>query len=142
MEHQGQSVRRPRPTARRRAHACLLQPKVVLAKLRRSPVSLRTQGSNASLSFHSPTRLVITTTAGHHLLYSLTPPHPRNPRRPDTVYALPGAERGRAAWPPGPGEGRDIEGLVLRALGERGMPVGDGVGWCVRVVVVWCRCSC
>lgn len=117
------------------------QPKVVLAKLRRTPISLRTQGSNASLSFDSPSRLVITTNSGHHLLYSLTPPNPPNARKPNIVYALPGGEKGRMAWPPGPGEGRPMEGLVLRALGERGMPVGDGVGWCVSNWALCIQCG-
>jgi RAB6A-GEF complex partner protein 1 len=106
-----------------------LQPKVVLAKLRRSPLSLRTHGSNATVAFHSPSRLIITTTSGHHLLYSISLTSPVGSRRGNSVYTVPGGAQGAKMWPKGPGEGHDLEGIVLRAEGERGMPVGDGVGW-------------
>lgn len=106
-----------------------LQPKVVLAKLRRSPLSLRTHGSNATVAFHSPSRLIITTTSGHHLLYSISLSSPVGSRRGNSVYTVPGGAQGARMWPKGPGEGHDLEGIVLRGEGERGMPVGDGVGW-------------
>jgi hypothetical protein len=107
----------------------LNQPKVVLAKLRRTPLSLRTHGSNASVAFHSPVRLIITTTSGHHLLYSISLATPVGSRRGNSVYVIPGGDKGAKQWPKGPGEGHELEGIVLRSEGERGMPVGDGVGW-------------
>ena len=91
--------------------------------------SLRTHGPNATLVFHSTARIVITTTSGHHLLYSITPADTVLAKRGNTAYVLPGGDKGSKAWPRGPGEGRDVEGIVLREEGTRGMAVGDGVGW-------------
>ncbi|BGO89111.1 hypothetical protein NBRC10512_003856 [Rhodotorula toruloides] len=110
-----------------------IRPKVVLAKLRRTPISLRTHGSNAAVHFHGPSRLVVTTSSGHHLLYSFSPVV-TNPNRKgaNDVYVLPGGEKAAQAWPKGPGEGQALEGIVLRGEGERGMAIGDGVG-CVCV---------
>ncbi|BGP45572.1 WD40 repeat protein [Rhodotorula kratochvilovae] len=110
------------------------RPKVVLAKLRRTPLSLRTHGSNASVHFHGPTRLVVTTSSGHHLLYSIVPAAAASASRRTTneVYVLPGGEKAAEAWPKGPGEGHELEGIVLRGDGERGMAVGEGVG-CVCI---------
>ncbi|KAI5481005.1 ribosome control protein 1 domain containing protein [Pseudohyphozyma bogoriensis] len=105
-----------------------VRPKAVLAKLRRTPLSLRTQGSNASVIFHSPTQLVVTTTAGHHLLYSISPATALGGRKSTQAYVLPGGEKGAKAWPDGPGEGKGVSGVILRGEGERGMPLGDGVG--------------
>ncbi|GAA5891765.1 hypothetical protein JCM5296_001855 [Sporobolomyces johnsonii] len=107
------------------------RPKVVLAKLRRTPVSLRTHGSNASVHFHSSTRLIITTTSGHHLLYSISLASSGS-RKGNAIYVLPGGEKAAAMWPKGPGEGHELEGIVLMGEAERGMAVGDGVG-CVCV---------
>jgi len=106
-----------------------MQPKVVLAKVHRSATSLRAHGTNASLVFISPTRLVVTTATGHLLLYSITRAPPIGGRTTSEVYVLPGGPRGSAAWPRGPGEGRPLEGVVIRSEGERGMAVGDGVSW-------------
>lgn len=107
----------------------LPQPKVVLAKLHRSATSLRAHGTNASLVFVSPTRLVVTTTTGHHLLYSINRAPPIGGRTSSEVYVLPGGPRGSATWARGPGEGRPLEGVVIRSEGERSMAVGDGVSW-------------
>ncbi|GAA6007995.1 hypothetical protein JCM11491_006569 [Sporobolomyces phaffii] len=102
------------------------RPAVVLAKLKRSPISLRTHGSNAHVAFHSDARLVVTTTTGHSLLYKITPLGRR-------VYALPGGDKAREQWPRGPGEGPDeIPGVALEGDGERSIQVGDGIG-CVCV---------
>ncbi|KAM0787921.1 hypothetical protein ACM66B_006127 [Microbotryomycetes sp. NB124-2] len=109
-----------------------IRPKVVLAKLKRSPLSLRTHGSNAIVSFHGPSRLIITTTSGHHLLYSITLATPPGSRRSNAVYTLPGGDKAAQQWPKGPGEGHDLEGIVLRSEGERGTAVGDGIA-CVCV---------
>lgn len=46
------------------------------------------------------------------------------------AYVIPGGEKGALNWPNGPGEGHGVRGVILRSEGERGMPVGDGVGWC------------
>ncbi|GAA6063151.1 hypothetical protein JCM10212_006309 [Sporobolomyces blumeae] len=111
------------------------RPKVVLAKLKRTPVSLRTHGSNSLVHFHSRDRIVITTTSGHSLLYSLGPIHQHNKaknRKANDVYVLPGGEKAKDLWPAGPGEGQDLEGIVIRGEGERSIQVGDGVG-CVCV---------
>ncbi|GAA5952681.1 hypothetical protein JCM21900_000402 [Sporobolomyces salmonicolor] len=107
------------------------RPKVVLAKLRRTPVSLRTHGSNASVHFHSSTRLIITTTSGHHLLYSISLASAGS-RKGNSIYVLPGGEKAAAMWPKGPGEGHEVEGIMLMGEAERGMAVGDGVG-CVCI---------
>ncbi|BGP22387.1 ribosome control protein 1 domain containing protein [Rhodotorula toruloides] len=110
-----------------------IRPKVVLAKLRRTPISLRTHGSNASVHFHGPSRLVITTSSGHHLFYSILPVvSSANKRGANEIYVLPGGEKAAQAWPRGPGEGQELEGIVLRGEGERGMAIGDGVG-CVCI---------
>ncbi|GAA6008268.1 RIC1 family protein [Rhodotorula paludigena] len=111
-----------------------IRPKVVLAKLRRTPLSLRTHGSNASVHFHGSSHLIVTTSSGHHLLYSIVPATASNSSRRPTneVYVLPGGDKAAEAWPKGPGEGQDLEGIVLRGEGERGMGIGDGVG-CVCV---------
>ncbi|KAK4051297.1 WD40 repeat protein [Microbotryomycetes sp. JL221] len=109
-----------------------IRPKVVLAKLKRSPVSLRTHGSNASVTFHGPSRLIITTTSGHHLLYSITLATPPGSRKSNAVYIVPGGDKATQQWPKGPGEGHELEGIVLRSEGERGTAVGDGIG-CVCV---------
>lgn len=122
----------------------------MLAKVIRSSSSLRTHGPNSSLLFHSPTRLVVTTTTGHLLLYSLTPTtststpaaSPFSPltsfgRSPvsngtlekgEKVYVIPGGEKGSAAWPKGAGEGGDVRGLILREEGWRGGGIDEGVG--------------
>ncbi|GJN88122.1 hypothetical protein Rhopal_001078-T1 [Rhodotorula paludigena] len=111
-----------------------IRPKVVLAKLRRTPLSLRTHGSNASVHFHGSSHLIVTTSSGHHLLYSIVPATAASSSRRQTneVYVLPGGDKAAEAWPKGPGEGQDLEGIVLRGEGERGMGIGDGVG-CVCV---------
>ncbi|SCZ92024.1 BZ3500_MvSof-1268-A1-R1_Chr5-3g08288 [Microbotryum saponariae] len=105
-------------------------PKVVLAKLRRTPLSLRTHGSNSLVAFHTPTRLVVTTTSGHHLLYSIDSAASVNHRTKSNndVYTVPGGQKGDAMWPKGPGEGANLQGIVLRAEAERGLAIGDGVG--------------
>ncbi|SCV72828.1 BQ2448_4365 [Microbotryum intermedium] len=105
-------------------------PKVVLAKLRRTPLSLRTHGSNALVAFHSPTRLVVTTTSGHHLLYSIDSAASvsNRTRSNNEVYTVPGGEKGDAMWPRGPGEGAKLHGIVLRGEAERGLAIGEGVG--------------
>lgn len=110
-----------------------LQPKVVIAKLRRNAGSLRRHGSNASVYFDSPTSLVVTTTLGHHLLYSLFSPV-RNAAK-SSAYVLPGGEKEKANWPDGAGEGTAMLGLVLTADGERTETMGEGVGWCVYSLV-------
>lgn len=104
------------------------QPKVVLAKLRRTPHSLRTHGSNASIAWHSSVAFVITSTSGHHLLYSLSPVLATAKTTP-SAYVLPGGEKGAKLWPNGPGEGKPLVAMLLRGEGERGMGVGEGVGW-------------
>ncbi|GAA5829201.1 hypothetical protein JCM11251_004158 [Rhodosporidiobolus azoricus] len=107
------------------------RPKVVLAKLRRTPLSLRTHGSNASVVFHGPSRLIVTTTNGHHLIYTISPiasGEATRTRRSGAVYVLPGGEKAKEVWPDGPGEGGELEGVLLRSEGERGMAVGDGIG--------------
>ncbi|GAA6048193.1 hypothetical protein JCM3770_003704 [Rhodotorula araucariae] len=111
-----------------------IRPKVVLAKLRRTPLSLRTHGSNASVHFHGPARIIVTTSTGHHLLYSVVPAAAASTSRQTTnaVYVLPGGDKAAEAWPKGPGEGHELEGIVLLGDGERGMAVGEGVG-CVCV---------
>ncbi|KDE04043.1 hypothetical protein MVLG_05482 [Microbotryum lychnidis-dioicae p1A1 Lamole] len=105
-------------------------PKVVLAKLRRTPLSLRTHGSNSLVAFHTPTRLVVTTTSGHHLLYSIDSAASLNHRTKSNndVYTVPGGQKGDAVWPKGPGEGANLQGIVLRGEAERGLAIGDGVG--------------
>ncbi|GAA5919951.1 hypothetical protein JCM6882_000223 [Rhodosporidiobolus microsporus] len=111
------------------------RPKVVLAKLRRTPLSLRTHGSNASVHFHGPSRLIVTTTTGYHLLYTISTiasGEATRTRRSGAVYVLPGGEKAKEVWPDGPGEGGELEGVVLRSDGERGMAVGDGIG-CVCI---------
>ncbi|GAA5879805.1 hypothetical protein JCM8547_005190 [Rhodosporidiobolus lusitaniae] len=107
------------------------RPKVVLAKLRRTPLSLRTHGSNASIHFHGPSRLILTTSSGHHLIYSISPigsGEATRTRKSGAVYVLPGGEKAKEVWPNGPGEGGELEGIVLRAEGERAMAVGEGIG--------------
>ncbi|GAA6025117.1 hypothetical protein JCM10207_000636 [Rhodosporidiobolus poonsookiae] len=107
------------------------RPKVVLAKLRRTPVSLRTHGGNSRATFHGPARLIVTTTTGHHLLYSISPigaGEATRTRKSGAVYVLPGGEKAREVWPEGPGEGGELEGVVLRGEGERGVALGDGIG--------------
>ncbi|GAA5924449.1 RIC1 family protein [Sporobolomyces koalae] len=114
--------------AREEVSVWSIRPKVVLAKLKRTPVSLRTHGSNHLVHFHSSTRLVVTTTSGHTLLYSIAPvSHKQN-----HVYVLPGGDKVREVWPQGAGEGQELEGICLQGAGERSMQVGDGVG-CVCV---------
>ncbi|GAA5849964.1 hypothetical protein JCM9279_002475, partial [Rhodotorula babjevae] len=112
------------------------RPKVVLAKLRRTPFSLRTHGSNASIHFHGPTRIIVTTSTGHHLVYSIVPASTAatTGRRPTTneVYVLPGGDKAQEAWPKGAGEGQELQGIVICGDGERGMAIGEGVG-CVCV---------
>ncbi|GAA6042843.1 hypothetical protein JCM8097_004456 [Rhodosporidiobolus ruineniae] len=106
------------------------RPKVVLAKLQRTPISLRTHGSNASVRFHGPSRLILTTTTGHHLLYTISAigaGEATKTRRSGAVYVLPGGEKAKEVWPDGPGEGGELDGIVLRSDGERGMGIGDGV---------------
>ncbi|GAA5973403.1 hypothetical protein JCM11641_003115 [Rhodosporidiobolus odoratus] len=106
------------------------RPKVVLAKLRRTPLSLRTHGGNASVTFHGSRRIVVTTTGGHHLLYSISPigtGEATRTRKSGAVYVLPGGEKAKEVWPDGPGEGGELEGVVLKGEGERGMAIGDGV---------------
>ncbi|BGP18933.1 hypothetical protein JCM10213_005480 [Rhodosporidiobolus nylandii] len=107
------------------------RPKVVLAKLRRTPVSLRTHGSNASVTFHGPRRLVVTTTSGTHLIYSISPigtGEATRTRKSGAVYVLPGGEKAKEVWPDGPGEGGELDGVLLRGEGERGMALGEGIG--------------
>jgi hypothetical protein len=119
-----------------RSQASPSQPKVVLAKLRRTPISLRTHGSNASLHFHGPSRIVLTTSTGHHLIYKIDTigtGEATRTRKSGAVYVLPGGEKAKEVWPDGPGEGGELEGVVLRSEAERGMAVGDGVGWCVSL---------
>lgn len=82
---------------------------------------------------------MITTTSGHHLLYSISLYNPQGGSGSkrgvganssnSAVYVVPGGDKGARAWPAGPGEGHALEGVVLRYEGERGMAVGDGVGW-------------
>ncbi|GAA5876832.1 hypothetical protein JCM3774_000784 [Rhodotorula dairenensis] len=106
-----------------------IRPKVVLAKIRRTPLSLRTHGSNAAVHFHGPNRLVVTTSNGTNLLYSIQPaPVTRGKGATAEVYVLPGGEKANEAWPKGPGEGNELEGIVLKPEGERSMAVGEGVG--------------
>lgn len=123
-----------------------LQPKVVLAKLLRTSISLRTHGPNSSLSFHSTPsrssrsshlRIIITTTTGHQLLYSLLPATligSSAARRSSTAtaYVLPGGEKANANWPRGPGEGRELEGIILReegVLSLKGLLNGSMNNW-------------
>lgn len=47
---------------------------------------------------------------------------------------LPGGEKAKEVWPDGPGEGGELEGVVLKGEGERGMAIGDGVSWYVLVL--------
>ncbi|GAA5895098.1 Ric1p [Sporobolomyces salmoneus] len=108
------------------------RPKVVLAKLKRTPISLRTYGSNSTVHFHSPTRLVVTTTTGHTLLYSISPIVAGKSKDSNKVYVLPGGEKSRELWPRGSGEGEDLEGICLKGEGERSIQVGEGIG-CVCV---------
>lgn len=104
------------------------RPKVVLAKLKRTPISLRNHGSNSTIHFRGENRIVVTTTSGHTLLYEI---HMANEdKRKNGVYVLPGGEKAREVWPRGSGEGStELQGIVLRGLGERSIQVGDGVGW-------------
>ncbi|BGP53439.1 WD40 repeat protein [Rhodotorula sphaerocarpa] len=107
-----------------------IRPKVVLAKIRRTPFSLRTHGSNAEVQFHHPDRIVVTTSNGTNLLYSVQPaPASRTHTAGCEVYVLPGQpEKAVEAWPKGPGEGHELAGIVLKPEGERIMAAGDGVG--------------
>ncbi|GAA5957240.1 hypothetical protein JCM3765_000401 [Sporobolomyces pararoseus] len=102
------------------------RPKVVLAKLKRSPLSLRSFGSNQWVQFHSPTRLLVTTTTGHTLLYSIEPLPPSK----SNVYVLPARDKGNVqqVWPRGSGEGEELKGIVLKGEAERSIQVGDGIG--------------
>lgn len=103
-------------------------PKVVLAKLKRTPISLRNYGSNSTISFHGEDRIVVTTTTGHTLLYEI---HSVNEdKRKNGVYVLPGGDKARQVWPRGSGEGNtELQGILLKGSGERSIQVGDGVGW-------------
>ena len=92
-------------------------------------MSLRTHGSNASLAWHSSNSSIITTTSGHHLLYSIS--NYVGTRGVTTAYVLPGGDKAAKDWPNGPGEGKGLLAMVLKGEGERGMGVGDGVGWWV-----------
>ncbi|GAA5979590.1 hypothetical protein JCM10908_002976 [Rhodotorula pacifica] len=104
-----------------------IRPKVVLAKIRRTPLSLRTHGSNAAVHFHGSTRIVVTTSNGTNLLYSIQPA-PRAKGATVEVYVLPGGEKASEAWPKGPGEGNELEGIILKPEGERSMAIGEGIG--------------
>lgn len=81
------------------------------------------------MTFRSSNQFLVTTTAGHQLLYSITDAASLSSKRGNSAYVLPGGEKGNKAWPKGPGEGRDVEGIIIRSDGERGMNVGDGVAW-------------
>ncbi|TKA57063.1 hypothetical protein B0A53_01019 [Rhodotorula sp. CCFEE 5036] len=106
-----------------------IRPKVVLAKIRRTPLSLRTHGSNAAVHFHGFNRLVVTTSNGTSLLYAIQPaPATRGKGATAEVYVLPGGEKAGEAWPKGPGEGNELEGIVLKPEGERSMAIGEGIG--------------
>lgn len=105
--------------------------------MRRTPISLRTHGSNAAVQFHGPDRVVVTTSNGTNLLYSILPaPASRTKGATNEVYALPGGDKAEEAWPKGPGEGGELEGIILQAEGVRSMSIGEGIGSCVAAGLI------